>query len=164
MEGRRAKEDTGLFHKPGDYGNLPAGEGFIAPVETSAYGKLFIMYGPDRPLKNPITLKFRDGAVESIEGVEEYRDFLENLFKTYEDARKIAEFGVGTNPGASRVDNVLEAEKILGTIHIAIGDNAGFGGTNRVPFHTDYVVFEPQVVVGGKGWQKTLLEKGKLRT
>ncbi len=162
LEGREALADTGLFHKPGDYGNLPAGEAFIAPVETSAYGTLVIRYGPDRALKSPLKLKFKDGAVEEMDGEREYKAHLERVFNTYDNARRIAEFGVGTNPGAKRVDNVLEAEKILGTIHIAIGDNAGFGGTNRVPFHTDYVVFEPQVTVGGKGWQKRLLERGKL--
>ncbi|RME08972.1 MAG: aminopeptidase, partial [Aquificota bacterium] len=161
---RRAIADTGLFHLKGQYGNLPAGEAFVAPIENSAFGRLTITYGPDRRLERPITLKFRNGCVEEIEGFEPYRYYLEEVFKTYDNARIIAEFGVGTNPGARRPDNVLEAEKILGTVHIAIGDNHTFGGTNRVSFHTDYVVFEPQVTIGGKGWQKRLLEKGRLRT
>ncbi len=164
ISGRKAVADTGLFHHIGQYGNLPAGEAFLPPLENSAFGKLTITYGPDRKLERPITLKFRDGAVEEIEGFEPYRNYLEEVFKRYENARIIAEFGVGTNPGARRADNVLEAEKILGTIHIAIGDNHTFGGVNRVSFHTDYVVFEPQVTIGGKGWQKKLLEKGRLRT
>ncbi len=163
IEGRKGIADTGLFHNPGDYGNLPAGEAFIAPMETSAYGTLCITYGPDRKLQNPIRLKFKDGLVESIEGKEDYKDYLESIFSKYPKARYIAEFGIGTNPKAKKLDNVLEAEKILGTIHIAIGDNIGFGGTNRVPFHTDYVVFEPYVTVGGKGWQKILLERGNLK-
>ncbi len=164
IKDRKGIADTGLFHERGQYGNLPAGEAFIAPIENSAFGKLTITYGPDRKLKNPITLKFKDGFVDAIEGFDDYRYYLEKLFGEYEKARHIAEFGVGTNPKAKKLDNVLEAEKILGTIHIAIGDNHSFGGTNKVPFHTDYVVFEPQVIVGGKGWQKKLLEKGKLRT
>ncbi len=164
IESREGIPDTGLFHNPGDYGNLPAGEAFIAPIETSAYGSLVITHGPDRELKSPIKLVFKDGLVESIEGKEEYKDYLESIFSKYPKARHIAEFGVGTNPNAKKLDNVLEAEKILGTIHIAIGDNIGFGGTNRVPFHTDYVVFEPYVVAGGKGWQKILLEKGNLKS
>ncbi len=164
IKDRKAIADTGLFHQRGQYGNLPAGEAFVAPIENSAFGRLTIFYGPDRRLERPITLKFRDGAVEEMEGFEPYRYYLEEVFKRYEGARFIAEFGVGTNPKARRPDNVLEAEKILGTIHIAIGDNHSFGGKNKVPFHTDYVVFEPQVTVGGKGWQKRLLEKGRLRT
>ncbi len=160
---RKGLADTGLFHRPGDYGNLPAGEAFIAPVESEAYGRLVILYAPDRRLERPITLRFIDGGVESIEGFEDYRYFVEDIFKRMPSARFIAEFGVGTNPKASRPDNVLEAEKILGTVHIAIGDNHTFGGVNRVGFHTDYVVFEPTVRLGGRGWEKELLQKGKLQ-
>ncbi len=162
--GRKAIADTGLFHEKGQYGNLPAGEAFVAPLEDSAFGRLTITYGPDRKLERPITLKFQNGCVEEMEGFDPYRNYLEEVFKRYDNARVIAEFGVGTNPGAKKPDNVLEAEKILGTVHIAIGDNHTFGGINRVSFHTDYVVFEPQVIIGGKGWQKKLLEKGRLRT
>ncbi len=163
VSGRKGLADTGLFHSPGDYGNLPAGEAFIAPVESEAYGRLVILYAPDRRLERPITLRFIDGGVESIEGFEDYRYFVEDIFKRMPSARFIAEFGVGTNPRASRPDNVLEAEKILGTIHIAIGDNHTFGGVNRVGFHTDYVVFEPTVRLGGRGWEKELLQRGKLQ-
>ena len=163
IEGRKGIADTGLFHNPGEFGNLPAGEAFTAPVETEAYGKLVILYAPDRELERPITLKFIDGGVEEIEGFEDYRYFIEDVFKKLPSARFIAEFGVGTNPKASRPDNLLEAEKILGTVHIAIGDNHTFGGLNRVGFHTDYVVFKPTVLIGGKGWEKKLLLKGELQ-
>ena len=163
VSGRKGIADTGLFHEPGDFGNLPAGEAFVAPVEKEAYGKLVILYAPDRELERPLTLKFIDGGVESIEGFEDYRYFIEDIFKRMPEARYIAEFGVGTNPKASRPDNLLEAEKILGTVHIAIGDNHTFGGLNKVGFHTDYVVFKPTVLIGGRGWEKKLLLKGKLQ-
>ncbi len=163
IKGRRAIGDTGLFHNPGEFGNLPAGEAFVAPDEREAYGKLVVEYAPDRKLERSITFRFKEGAVEMIEGFEDYRYFIEDVFKKMPAARYIAEFGVGTNPKAKRPDNVLEAEKILGTVHIAIGDNHTFGGTNKVSFHTDYVVFQPTVVIGGKGWEKKLLERGRLR-
>ncbi len=163
INGRKGIADTGLFHDPGEFGNLPAGEAFVAPVESEAYGKLVILYAPDRQLERPITLKFIDGGVESIEGFEDYRYYIEDVFKRMPSARFIAEFGVGTNPKASRPDNILEAEKIMGTVHIAIGDNHTFGGLNKVGFHTDYVVFKPTVLLGGKGWEKKLLLKGKLQ-
>ncbi|RLJ70759.1 leucyl aminopeptidase (aminopeptidase T) [Hydrogenivirga caldilitoris] len=163
VKGRKGIADTGLFHNPGEFGNLPAGEAFTAPIETEAYGRLVILYAPDRELERPITMKFIDGGVESIEGFEDYRYFIEDIFKKMPEARFIAEFGVGTNPKASRPDNLLEAEKILGTVHVAIGDNHTFGGLNKVGFHTDYVVFKPTVLIGGKGWEKKLLLKGELQ-
>jgi len=163
IEGRKGIADTGLFHNPGEYGNLPAGEAFVAPRENEAFGKLVVLYAPDRRLERPLTFKFINGGVEDIEGFEDYRKFIEDIFKKMPSARYIAEFGVGTNPRASRPDNLLEAEKILGTVHIAIGDNHTFGGTNMVSFHTDYVVFKPTVLIGGKGWEKRLILKGKLQ-
>ena len=102
IKDRKAIADTGLFHQEGQYGNLPAGEAFVAPIETSAFGRLTITYGPDRQLERPITLRFKDGVVEEIEGFEPYRNYLEDIFKRYENARFIAEFGVGTNPKAKK--------------------------------------------------------------
>jgi leucyl aminopeptidase (aminopeptidase T) len=44
---------------------------------------------------------------------------------------------VGTNEKARLTGNVLEDEKILGTVHIAFGASAGIGGTVSVPIHLD---------------------------
>ncbi|NPA33112.1 MAG: aminopeptidase [Aquificae bacterium] len=163
LKGRRAIPDTGLLTEPGSFGNLPAGEAFIAPLEGTAQGKLTITHAPNKRLERELTLRIQNGAVETIEGFDPYREELESTFETYPEARLIAELGVGTNPKAKRPDNVLEAEKILGTVHIALGDNHTFGGSVKVPFHADFVVFEPTLVVGGRGWRKELLTKGNLR-
>jgi len=64
-------------------------------------------------------------------------------------AALIAELGVGTNDQATLTGNVLEDEKILGTIHVAFGASAGIGGTVSVPIHLDVVVLEPTLDVGG---------------
>ena len=77
--------------------------------------------------------------------------------------RNIAELGIGTNDRATRPDNILESEKILGTIHIALGDNHSFGGHVRTPFHQDFVFFQPTVtVIGPSGVKTALLKKGNL--
>jgi len=53
--GRSGIADTGRLCNPGDFGNLPAGEGFIAPVEGSAQGVLVTAYAPTRALsKNTV--------------------------------------------------------------------------------------------------------------
>ena len=46
--------------------------------------------------------------------------------------------------------NVLEDEKIMGTIHVAFGDNHSFGGTVRVSSHQDGIVLKPTVEINGK--------------
>lgn len=62
-------------------------------------------------------------------------------------ARVLCELGIGTNPAARLSPNVLEAEKVCGTCHVAFGDNSTFGGTNSVSFHTDCVIANPTVAV-----------------
>jgi len=39
-QGRTVGADTGLLTQPGDFGNLPAGEAFFAPMEGTANGKI----------------------------------------------------------------------------------------------------------------------------
>ena len=68
--------------------------------------------------------------------------------------KNIAELGIGTNDRATRPDNILESEKILGTIHIALGDNSSFGGRIRTSFHQDFVVFQPTLTLMYPGNKK----------
>ncbi len=151
VEGREFIADTGLLHNEGDFGNLPAGEVFVAPVEGSANGKLVIDYGPEEgKLSSSVIVYIENGNAVRVEGRGRIKDLLESKFEEDERCRNVAELGIGTNPGATHVENILEAEKILGTIHIAFGDNSSFGGKVKAPFHQDFVVFKPTVRVSGR--------------
>ena len=98
-----------------------------------------------------------------ILGEEPFRVNLEQAFAKTPLNRNIAELGIGTNDRATRPDNILEAEKILGTIHIALGDNSGFGGTVTTPFHEDFVFYEPTVTaLLADGTEKQIIIKGAL--
>ncbi len=57
----------------------------------------------------------------------------------------MAEFGIGTNDKAILSGRIIEDEKVLGTIHIAFGDNKSMGGSVRVASHLDGLVREPTV-------------------
>jgi leucyl aminopeptidase (aminopeptidase T) len=161
--GRVAEGDTGILTAAGSFGNLPAGEVYLAPVEGSTEGVMVITHAPTRPLATPLKLVIRGGEVVEIIGDEPYRDKLEAKFVESRLNRNIAELGIGTNDRATRPDNVLEAEKILGTIHVALGDNSGFGGTVSTPFHEDYVLFRPTLIaVTQNGDRRTLLADGQL--
>ena len=60
-------------------------------------------------------------------------------------------------------DNILEAEKILGTVHVALGDNSSFGGSVSVPFHQDFVLFEPTLILESPGEkEEVVLKDGKM--
>lgn len=157
VKGRKALADTGILTKPGSFGNLPAGEVFLAPLEGTATGKLVLNWAPTRELKSPVTLIVKDGGVKEVRGDEEFAGQLRKKLDEREENRNIAELGIGTNSMAKRPDNILESEKIMGTIHIALGDNSSFGGRVETPFHQDFVFFRPSVVLVDKRGGKTVL-------
>ncbi|MDO9308302.1 MAG: aminopeptidase [Deltaproteobacteria bacterium] len=161
--GRQAKGDDGLLTADGSFGNLPAGEAYLAPLEGKSHGVMVIEWGPTRKLDDPLRLTVESGVVVGIEGNDSHREKLEARFAENPNCRNIAELGIGTNDKASRPDNVLEAEKILGTIHIALGDNTGFGGAVSAPFHEDYVFYQPTLTaIMADGEENIIIDGGKL--
>lgn len=161
--GRSAAADDGLLTQPGSFGNLPAGEVYLAPLEGASAGVMVLEYAPMRKLASPLELIVEKGRITEIRGDEPYRKNLEEKLAENADNGSIAELGIGANERASRPDNILEAEKILGTIHIALGDNAGFGGTVSTPFHEDFVFYGPTLTgVGEDGAREVLLADGRL--
>lgn len=157
-------EDTGLLTEPGSFGNLPAGEVFMPPESGAANGKLVLEFAPTWRLEKPVTLIIEKGEVVRVSGNDPYASELERFLERDKNYKNIAELGIGTNDKATRPDNILESEKILGTIHIALGDNSSFGGRVRTSFHQDFVVFSPTLTLlypGDK--RKDLLVRGQLK-
>lgn len=149
LEGRSGSVDTGLID-PGGNDNLPAGEAYIAPVEGTAEGKAVITPEGYAPLDTQMTIYFRKGEVSEIEGGGRVGDKFRELLELPEPGRQaarrnLAELGIGTNPKARSVESILEAEKIKGTVHIAIGDNAHIGGVVSADVHQDFVLWEPDL-------------------
>ncbi len=151
ISGRKGLADTGINHKKGDFSNLPAGEAYIAPVEGKTEGKVVIdgsMAGIGL-LSSPLTLIFQDGFVVDIKGKDKRK--LEKLINTVgKMGRNHAELGIGTNPKARIIGNVLEDEKVKSTVHIAIGDNASMGGKVKVDLHLDGIIKNPTLIIDGK--------------
>ncbi len=158
-KGRKTLADTGILNKPGSFGNLPAGEVFFAPLEGTAHGKLVLDWAPTHKLDSPATILVQDGVAVDVIGDDVYAETLYAKIAEREENRNIAELGIGTNDRATRPDNILESEKILGTIHIALGDNSSFGGKVKAPFHQDFVFFRPTVTLFNKDGTKTVMMK-----
>lgn len=156
MQRREVLPDTGILTAPGSFGNLPAGEAFLAPVEGTAEGTLILEWSPTEKLRKPITLEVSKGKVVKVIGEDRYAEVLRAKLSVHPLMGNIAELGIGTNDKATRPDNILETEKILGTVHIALGDNASFGGRVSVPFHQDFIFFRPTLEVL-KGEERTEL-------
>jgi leucyl aminopeptidase (aminopeptidase T) len=105
----------------------------------------------------------KDGCAVNVTGKDEYSEYLRAKLAERRENGNVAELGIGTNKAAKRPDNILESEKILGTIHIALGDNSSFGGKVKTPFHQDFVFFQPTVTLILKdGSRKEILKAGKL--
>ncbi len=152
IKGRKGEYDSGLYTKKGAFGNIPAGEAFIAPVEGTANGTLIIdaSMASVGKLDEPLRIIVKDGMATGIEGKSEAGK-LEEVLRPYGDsARNIAELGIGTNASAIITGATLEDEKTKGTIHIALGDNATFGGTVSSPSHLDGIITRPTLYLDGK--------------
>jgi leucyl aminopeptidase (aminopeptidase T) len=161
IAGRKAYASKGLFHASGESGNLPTGEAFLAPVEGTSNG-VFVVDGSMAGLgliKNTnIKIEVENGFATKITGGILAKKLKVMLDKVGKDARNIAEFGIGTNDSAKLSGILLEDEKVMGTIHIAIGNNVSMGGSVNVPIHLDGVVKKPTVWMDGK----LLMKDGKL--
>jgi leucyl aminopeptidase (aminopeptidase T) len=160
IKGRQAHPDHGIIPFKGGFTNLPAGEVYVAPVEGSANGLLTIdgSIADIWPIKKPIEVAvFRGFAVGAGRGPQA-RKLWQMISAHGKNGLNVAEFGIGINPQAKITGNVLEDEKVLGTIHIAFGDNSGFGGKVKVPSHQDGIVKDPDVWLDGK----QLMKNGRL--
>ena len=100
-------------------------------------------------LEEPIKVYVEKGYVIKIEGgrAKEFENLLDSAGK---EARNIAELGIGTNEKARVTGNILEDEKVIGTCHIALGNNAGFGGKVNVQLHLDGIIRNPTIFIDNK--------------
>lgn len=124
----------------------------MAPVEGTAQGLLVIdgALAGIGVLEKPLRIKVEAGQAVAVGGGREAR-LLEDIFTRYGPAsRNIAELGIGLNPLARLTGNVLEDEKVRGTVHIALGDNSTFGGQIETPSHLDGILLQPRLRVDGQ--------------
>jgi leucyl aminopeptidase (aminopeptidase T) len=160
VKGRDGHSDTGLNHNPGDFSNLPAGEAYVAPMEGKSEGVIVFdgsMAGVGILKDEVINVKVEEGYATEITGgagAEKLYSIMEPFGKL---AFNLAELGIGTHDKALITGEVLEDEKVIGTVHIAFGDNKSMGGIIRVASHLDGVIMEPTVIVDGE----TIMDKGK---
>ncbi len=181
-------KENGIIDRPGMGSNFPTGEygGAVDLAETNGIyvidGAIGMIGRPDKPIK----LTIEKGEVTKIEGGEsakKLREILEKTNKEYReknpddkttDAFRLAEFSFGMNSKAFRYTEKgerispptsLEAEKGLGTIHIALGKNSIFNiekndpDYNDIPIHIDCVAMNTTVKGVKKDGEKIELIK-----
>ena len=163
------EKDDGMLDEENRFGNLPAGELFCDPEFGFTEGVLIFnsVTGIGVP-NSPVKLTVKDGMVTKFETKdEEYRKKLETEFYGTDKQRftreekiyrmRIGELGIGLNPMArlyyndTPVSEMLEAEKVLGTVHIATGEGKKNPHVSKECMtHNDYLITNPTLKVDGK--------------
>jgi leucyl aminopeptidase (aminopeptidase T) len=166
LSGREFFTDAQINWREMKWLNLPTGEVTVGPVEDGAEGTLVCdgAIGGIGPLDKPLTIKVVRGRADEVKSQDPraLKRVLESL-QTDRGASIIGEFAIGLNPRARMVKEFLETEKVLGTIHVAFGDNSGFpGGRNRSANHIDFLVLHPTVKAFVGGEERTIVEEGRL--
>ena len=160
IEGREPHASSGLFREKGLSGNLPTGEAYLAPLEGLSNGIVVVdgSMASVGMVDQPIRIVVKDGYATEITGGASAKRLIELLEPHGKDARTVAEFGIGTNDKAILTGVILEDEKVMGTIHIAFGDNKSMGGSVRVASHLDGLIKQPTV------WfdDRKIMEGGRL--
>jgi len=183
LRGRAPKSDDGDFSRRGSGGNLPAGEVFISPElgaseGTIAFDLSIAAVAGDIIIADPIRCRVERGSVTAVEGGKEAALLRAALEAGAESARKLGgegalaadtaeayarnarnlgELGIGLNPAARVVGNMLEDEKAFRTCHFAIGSN--YDEDAPALIHLDGLVSRPTIVVVRPDGSETVVER-----
>ncbi len=160
--------DTKLDWKTMKWMNLPTGEVLVAPVENSLSGRLVcdVAVGGVGPIKAPVEIAVKHGrAVKVASKNKGILKHVHETFATDEWSSTVGEFAFGINPKARLIEEFLETEKILGTVHIAFGDNLDYpGGKNPSQNHMDFLISSPTVqAFKENGTAITILDNGSFK-
>ena len=146
--------ESGLYKKPGQGGNFPAGEVYsFGLIESSINGHVFSNIkvkhlGLSAP-GNDAIFQVKEGKIEPIETEPAGRFF--SLVAKHSELLYIAELAFGISPYDKVYKNPdsIQEEKILGTAHIGLGSNISFGGS-RSGKHLDLVFGQATIYIDGK--------------
>jgi len=142
--------------------NMPDGEIMTSPDTDSVEGEIYF----DRPAMlggqfvHGMRLRWEEGRLVDASSSSNV-SFLKSVVESDAGAGLIGEFALGTNPSLSQFCNdPLLDEKMLGTIHIALGRAyPECGGTNRSAIHWDIIKdMRPGGIVYADG--KPILQDG----
>ncbi len=131
--------------------NMPSGEVFTGPSSASGVVRFGVPSSPRGVRVSGVSLEFRDGVVVSARA-DEGDEVLQAMLATDDGARRLGEFGIGTNTGIDRaVGLTLLDEKIGGTVHLALGRAyPETGGTNESAIHWDLICRPDRLTADGE--------------
>jgi len=122
--------------------NLPDGEVFTAPLESSVEGEISFTYPAVFNAREVDDVRLRFEAGEVVDATASRgQAFLREMIGIDDGSRRVGEFAFGLNE-AVRIftRNILFDEKIGGTVHLALGTAyPETGGLNRSALHWDLI-------------------------
>lgn len=148
----------GRYWEQGQWGNLPEGEVFTAPLDLEGVlvgeelGDHFAArYGL---LERPVRIRIRGGRVLGVEapGQPQLKAELESYLSQHSNSSLVGEFAIGTNITLKRmIGNLLQDEKFPG-VHVAFGDPYPevTGADWSCPTHLDVLASRADVWVDGR--------------
>lgn len=122
---------------------LPGGEIYVPAREDSAQGTVVFFYAGE-----PRRARFEHGLLIDVTHTDGTPD-PERAEEMGAGREPLCEFGIGTNPWAPPWQIGTIYEKSAGTVHVAVGGNAHFGGQRDSPRHSDLVIRDPILTVDG---------------
>ena len=164
LKGRDAMNDDGIVDAQdlgrgasGFMTNVPPGQVYVAPDESSAEGVLVA----DLPTPylgtfvRGIKLAFKEGKATwtAEENAEPYR---KNWEKAKGPKDRIGALGIGLNPSAR--GGFLQNDLVSGVVELGLGSNASFGGKNKTDFYLGAYLSGATVKVG----KRTVVRDGHL--
>jgi len=153
----------GIYRNPGEWGNLPDGETYTAPLSVNGTLAARVVgdYFSERYgyLEEPLRVTVENGRLVRVDGPEPLCHEFLDYTRAAENGDRVGEFAIGTNIGLKRlIGNLLQDEKFPG-VHIAFGnpypETTGADWTS--PVHVDLVSPHTTVTVDGE----TIMKEGK---
>jgi leucyl aminopeptidase (aminopeptidase T) len=137
-------------------------EAAISPVEGTAEGKMVVdiaFIDWCCLLREPMHLTVKGGKVVDIKGYKPEIDKLQRVLDKYENARNIAELGIGTSHTTPLpVLGTRRDAARIGTAHLALGRNNDIGGNTWSEIHWDGLMSQATVELDGK----TIMKNGEM--
>jgi leucyl aminopeptidase (aminopeptidase T) len=148
---------TGIYHSPGEWGNLPEGETFTSPAELEGVLGAEILgdhfsekYGV---LETPMRFEVAASRVRKVAHPDDaMRADMEKYLAQQENSNRAGEFAIGTNVALNELSgNLLQDEKIPG-VHVAFGHPypEETGADWDCPSHCDVVATRSTIKVDGQ--------------
>jgi leucyl aminopeptidase (aminopeptidase T) len=155
---------TGIYHRAGQWGNLPEGETYSCPKQVDGVLVAHVIgdYFSERfgVLKEPVQIQIADGAATTMRSSNAaLAAELEAYLDSAENARRVGEFAIGTNISLKKLSgNMLQDEKIPG-IHVAFGNPhpAETGALWSSQLHVDMIPHRCTISIDGE----TIMKDGR---